>query len=158
MMSPGARQLFISSMANRRQLLTTGLSLLSGALRSGYASAVGSPVYQRFEAIEDQIAASTGSGPVSVNPKSWQAVSGQYVPVMLGIQTANAGRFQARSADSSSTLLAQAVLAGGAGLLAGLTLKIRDEERVLSARFGARWDAYRRRVPRLVPRTAWRGR
>jgi protein-S-isoprenylcysteine O-methyltransferase Ste14 len=49
-------------------------------------------------------------------------------------------------------------LTGGAGLLAGLTLKIRDEERVLASTFGARWDAYRRRVPRLVPRTASRGR
>ena len=68
--------------------------------------------------MEDQIAADTGSGPVPVAPKSWQAVSGQYEQLMLGIQTANAGRFQAQSADSSSSLLTQAVLAGGVGLLA----------------------------------------
>ena len=120
MMSPGARQLFISSMTNRRQLLTTGLSLLSGALRSGYASAVGSPVYQRFEAIEDQIAASTGSQPIPVSLTTWESVSGQYLKVMQNNAGTSGVLLQAQSNSSSSGLFTQAVLAGGVGLLAVL--------------------------------------
>ena len=42
--------------------------------------------------------------------------------------------------------------AGGAGLLAGLALKIAREERALASALGARWTAYRARVPCLVPR------
>jgi protein-S-isoprenylcysteine O-methyltransferase Ste14 len=34
----------------------------------------------------------------------------------------------------------------------GATLRIRAEERLLSARFGSQFDEYRRRVPALVPR------
>jgi signal transduction histidine kinase len=117
-MSPDARQLFTASMASRRVLLTSGMSLFPPSYRAGYDAATSSPMYKQFVAMEDQIAASTGSGPVPVDPKSWQAVSGQYEQVMLGIQTANAGRFQAQSADSSNSLLTQAVLAGGVGLLA----------------------------------------
>jgi signal transduction histidine kinase len=119
-MSSGARQLFISSMTNRRQLLITGLSLLSGSLRSGYAGAVGSPVYQRFEAIEDQIAASTGSRPIPVSPTTWESVSGQYLKVMQNISGTSGVLLQAQSNSSSSRLFTQAVLAGGVGLLAVL--------------------------------------
>jgi protein-S-isoprenylcysteine O-methyltransferase Ste14 len=43
-------------------------------------------------------------------------------------------------------------IAGGFGLLAGIAVKIPQEERALAATFGDRWRAYRRTVPRLVPR------
>jgi protein-S-isoprenylcysteine O-methyltransferase Ste14 len=46
--------------------------------------------------------------------------------------------------------------AGGAGLLAGLAAKITREERALASAFGPRWEEYRRRVPRLVPRRSRR--
>jgi len=49
------------------------------------------------------------------------------------------------------------VVIGGASLLAGLALKITREERALAAAFGPRWDDYRRRVPRLLPRLRRRG-
>lgn len=45
-----------------------------------------------------------------------------------------------------------ATLAGGTGLLLGLVLKVRDEERALAAAFGPRWAAYCARVPCVVPR------
>jgi protein-S-isoprenylcysteine O-methyltransferase Ste14 len=38
------------------------------------------------------------------------------------------------------------------GMTIGLVLKIRLEERHLARAFGARWDAYRARVPCVVPR------
>jgi protein-S-isoprenylcysteine O-methyltransferase Ste14 len=43
-------------------------------------------------------------------------------------------------------------ICGALGLSVGLALKIRREERALAAAFGPRWDAYRARVPALVPR------
>ena len=45
-----------------------------------------------------------------------------------------------------------ATLAGTFGLLVGLGVKLRQEERALAAALGPDWDAYRRRVPCLVPR------
>jgi protein-S-isoprenylcysteine O-methyltransferase Ste14 len=44
-----------------------------------------------------------------------------------------------------------------AGVVVAVALKIAGEERALAAEFGPRWDAYRARVPRLVPRLS-RGR
>jgi protein-S-isoprenylcysteine O-methyltransferase Ste14 len=51
-----------------------------------------------------------------------------------------------------------AVLAGGGGLVIGLALKARAEDRALRQTFGADWDAYARRVPALLPRPIRRGR
>lgn len=45
-----------------------------------------------------------------------------------------------------------ATLAGSAGLLVGLGMKVRQEEQTLAATLGPDWEAYRRRVPCLVPR------
>jgi protein-S-isoprenylcysteine O-methyltransferase Ste14 len=45
-----------------------------------------------------------------------------------------------------------AVAAGAVGLVAGIALKMRREERAMAAAFGPAWDAYRRRVPAIVPR------
>ena len=45
-----------------------------------------------------------------------------------------------------------ATLAGGVGLLVGLGMKTRQEERALATTLGPDWEAYRRRVPCLVPR------
>jgi protein-S-isoprenylcysteine O-methyltransferase Ste14 len=45
-----------------------------------------------------------------------------------------------------------ATLCGAVGLTVGLALKIRREERALATAFGPQWDAYRARVPALVPR------
>jgi protein-S-isoprenylcysteine O-methyltransferase Ste14 len=36
--------------------------------------------------------------------------------------------------------------------MAVLKIRIRDEERLLTLEFGAEYDAYRRRVPQLIPR------
>jgi signal transduction histidine kinase len=117
-MSPGARQLFIASMASRRQMLTTGMSLLPGSYHSAYVAAISSPMYKQFAAMEDQIAASAGSGPIPVNPKAWESVSGQYEQVMQQIQAVNGRQFEAQSKSSSTRLFTEAILAGGVGLLA----------------------------------------
>jgi signal transduction histidine kinase len=118
LMSPDVRQLFNASTASRRLLLTSGMSLLTPPYRAGYEAAISSPVYKQFVAMEDQIEVSPADQPIPVGLKAWQAISGQYEQVMLGIQTANAGKFQAQSGNSSTSLLTQAILAGGVGLLA----------------------------------------
>jgi signal transduction histidine kinase len=118
LMSPDVRQLFNASTASRRLLLTSGMSLLTPPYRAGYEAAISSPMYKQFVAMEDQIAVSPADQPIPVGLKAWQPASGQYMQVMLGIQTANAGKFQAQSGNSSNSLLTQAILAGGVGLLA----------------------------------------
>ena len=50
-----------------------------------------------------------------------------------------------------------AALPGLALMVSGLLVKVRQEERVLAARFGPAYDEYRARVPALVPRL-WRSR
>jgi signal transduction histidine kinase len=117
-MSLDARQLFIASVASRRQMLAMATSLLPGAYRSGYDTAIGSPMYTQFAAMEDQIAGSTFIGPVPVSAKAWDSVSGQYEKVIRNIQTANGLKLAADSTSSSTRLFAEAILAGGVGLLA----------------------------------------
>ena len=51
-----------------------------------------------------------------------------------------------------------ATLAGMVGLLIGLAVKIRREDAALAQRHGAAWNAYRTRVPSVVPRVTRRGR
>jgi protein-S-isoprenylcysteine O-methyltransferase Ste14 len=46
----------------------------------------------------------------------------------------------------------RATIVAGIGLFIGLTLKISVEERTLAQAFGPRWERYRARVPRFVPR------
>ena len=67
-MDAAARQLFISSATNRQFLMNQALSLLTPSLRAGYATVVNSPAYHQFQALESQIMASTGNGPIMVNP------------------------------------------------------------------------------------------
>ena len=81
-MSAAARQLFISAVASRRVLIDRGLALLTPELRAGYLAIDSSPNYQRFQAMEDQISASTGNGPIPVNPSAWESASGAYLAAM----------------------------------------------------------------------------
>jgi len=65
-------------------------------------------------------------------------------PLYLGLGLLTAGSMAAHPSLPT--------IAGGVGLLAGLATKIASEERALASAFGTRWEAYRRRVPCLVPR------
>ena len=119
-MTPAARQLFIGAMADRRQLIATGVSLLPSDFRSGYVALANSATYQQFQAMEGKIAASTGNGPIPVNANTWESVSGAYLGALLATQTANGKQFSALSQSRSNGLVTEAVLAGGLGLLAVL--------------------------------------
>jgi signal transduction histidine kinase len=114
----GARQLFISSAANRQFLMGQTLSLLTPALRAPYVTLVGSAPYQQFQAMESQVLASAGGGPVPVNAKTWEADTGIVLGAMLKAQTDNGARLASISGSASSGLFTEAILAGGVGLLA----------------------------------------
>ena len=86
-MPPAARQLFVAAMAQRRQLITTGVPLLPVSLRSPYASLADSATYQQFQAMESEIAASTGNGPIPVNAATWYSVSEKYITALIASET-----------------------------------------------------------------------
>jgi signal transduction histidine kinase len=117
-MSPSVRQLFASSAASRRLLMSQAVALLTPDFRAGYVSITNSPLYQQFETMEDQISASTGSGPIPLNATAWESASGAYLTGMENTQDANGPQLAATSASQSSGLVTEAVLAGGLGLLA----------------------------------------
>jgi signal transduction histidine kinase len=117
-MSAGARQLFDAAVASRRVYLNEAAALLPPSLGAGLATIAGSPNYQRFQAMEDQITASTGSGPLPVNPSAWEAASGAYVASMQAAEGKIGGQLAALGGSQSSKLVTEAALAGGVGLAA----------------------------------------
>jgi signal transduction histidine kinase len=117
-MSASARQLFASTAADRRQLMNDALVFLTPSLRTGYLSVANSAEYQKYQALEDQISASAGSaGPIPVNAGAWQAASAAYMAAMENAEVNNGTALAAMSASLSDRLAAEAILAGGAGLL-----------------------------------------
>jgi signal transduction histidine kinase len=158
-MSASARQLFASSAANRGLLMNDALAFLTPALRAGYVSIVNSPEYQKYQAMEDQISASAGiSGPLPVNAGAWQAASGAYVAAMQDQELKSGTSLAAMSASLSDRLVTEAVLAGGAGLLAVLVSVImlvwfgRKVTRDLTRLDGSVRGMARERLPRVVQR------
>ena len=118
-MSPSARQLFASSAANRSLLMNDALAFLTLDLRAPYLSVVNSPEYQGYQAMEDRILASLGgSGPIPVNAAAWQASSNTYLAAMLGAEFKTSTALAATTASLTNQQVTEAVLAGGAGLLA----------------------------------------
>jgi signal transduction histidine kinase len=117
-MSPSVRQLFTSSAASRRLLMSQAVTLLTPGFRAGYVAIINSPQYRQFQAMEDQISASTGSGPIPLNARAWESASGAYLTAMKNAEDVNGPQLAATSASQSSGLVTEAVLAGGLGLLA----------------------------------------
>src|SRR6202451_2509598 len=117
-MSAGARQLFNTAVASRRVYLTEPTALRPPSLEAGLATIAGSPNYQQFQAMEDQITASTGNGPLPVNPGAWEAASGAYVASMQTAEGKIGGQLAALGGAQSSKLVTEAALAGGVGLAA----------------------------------------
>jgi signal transduction histidine kinase len=117
-LSPSVRQLFASSATSRRLLMSQSVALLTPSFRAEYVAIIDSPQYQQFQAMEDQISAGQGSGPIPVNPRAWEAASGAYLAAMTNAQDDSGAQLAAISASQSSRLVTEAVLAGGLGLLA----------------------------------------
>jgi signal transduction histidine kinase len=158
-MSASARQLFAGSAASRSQLMNDALIFLTPDLRAGYASIVSSREYQQYQAMEGQISASLGSsGPIPVNAAAWQAVSATYMGAMLDAELKSGTGLAAMSASLSNKLVTEAVLAGGAGLLAVVVSVIllvwfgRKVTRDLTRLDDSVRGMARERLPRVVER------
>jgi signal transduction histidine kinase len=118
-MSPSARQLFASSAASRSLLMNDTLIYLTPAMRAGYVSIVNSREYQQYEAMEGQISAGLGlSGPMTVNADAFQAASTAFMSGMINAELKSGTDLSAISASLSDRQATEAILAGGAGLLA----------------------------------------
>jgi signal transduction histidine kinase len=114
------QQLFIA-IATKRQLLTNqALSLLPPALSTPLAATVALPAYQQFQAMESQVMAHEGSGPLPLTAKGWEATSGAVLGSLVKNETTNAAQSAATSSAASSGLFTEAIVAGGVGLLAVL--------------------------------------
>jgi signal transduction histidine kinase len=116
-MSEAVREQFASSAANRHLLMNEALALLTPSLRAGFLSIENSPAYQQFQAMENQIVASTGST-VPVNGGEWVSASEAVLGAMQKTETSNGAQLTAMSASLSDRLVTEAVLAGGLGLAA----------------------------------------
>jgi signal transduction histidine kinase len=118
-MSAQVRQQFASSAASRHLLMNEALALLTPSLRAGFVSMDNSPSYQQFQAMENQILASTGqNGPIPVNGGAWVKASEAVLATMQKVETSNGNQLAAMSASLTDRLVTEAVLAGGLGLLA----------------------------------------
>jgi signal transduction histidine kinase len=118
-MSAADRQLFATTVANRRLLLGDALVMLAPNLRATFAPPNSSANYQQLEAMENQISASAGSsGPIPVNPQAWETASGAYLAAMEKAETIDGVQLSQISGALANRLVTEAVLAGGAGLVA----------------------------------------
>jgi signal transduction histidine kinase len=158
-MSAPARQLFASTAASRSLLMNDVLVFLTPDLRAPYLSVVNSPGYQQYQAMEDQILASLGSsGPIPVNAAGWQAASGTYLTAMLGAELKTSTALATMTASLTDRQVTEAVLAGGAGLLAVVVSVIllvwfgRKVTRDLTRLDNSVRDMAQERLPRVVER------
>ena len=118
-MSAPAGQLFAGSVASRNLLMNDVLAFLTPDLRAPYAVVVHSPAYQEYQAMEGKILASLGSNrPISVNASAWQASSSMYLATLLGAEFKTSSALTTMTASLTDRQVTEAVLAGGAGLLA----------------------------------------
>jgi signal transduction histidine kinase len=117
-MNATARQQFASSVANRRNLMSVALALLTPDLGAPYAGITASPQYQAFQNMEDQISASSPTEPIPVDTAAWLADSGGYLAAMEKAEADSVKKLTAMSASLTDRLITEAVLAGGLGLVA----------------------------------------
>jgi signal transduction histidine kinase len=118
-LNSAARQLFATSVAEQRQLISVALQLFSGPERTQYARLYASPAHQQLATLENKISGSVGSrGRLPVSLKAWQAASGVFLADMQKAEAAQAAPLAQLEASSSDSLLLRALLAGGLGLVA----------------------------------------
>ena len=115
-----SQQLFIGTATKRQFLTDQALSLLPPSLRAAFAATADSPAYQQFQAMESQVMEHTGSGPLLVTAKEWDSTSGAVLGALVKDETTNATQASSISSAASRGLFAEAIVAGGIGLLAVL--------------------------------------
>ena len=158
-MSAPAGQLFASSVASRSLLMNDVLVFLTPDLRTPYAGVVNSPAYQEYQAMEGRILASSGGGgPIPVNASAWQASSSTYLTALLNAEFKTSTALATMTASLTNREVTEAVLAGGAGLLAVVVSVIllvwfgRKVTRDLTRLDDNVRDMAQERLPRVVER------
>jgi signal transduction histidine kinase len=158
-MSPSARQLFASSAASRSMLMNDTLIYLTPNMRGGYVSIVNSPEYHQYQAMEDKISAGLGSSDLmQVNADAFAAASTAYMSGMINAELQSGTALAAISASTGDRQVTEAVLAGGAGLLAVVVSVIlllwfgRKVTRDLSRLDDSVRSMAQERLPRVVQR------
>jgi signal transduction histidine kinase len=117
-MSPPVRELFTASASGRQLMLNQAISLLTPSLRTPFLVLGDSPRYRQFAALEGQALASSGSGMIPVSVNEWQQASSAYMTAFQAALAVDANELSAQSASLSDTLMTEAILAGGVGLVA----------------------------------------
>ena len=157
-MSGTVRQLFASTMASRRLLMSDALAMMNPTLRAVYSGALGKD--QQLMALEDQIAATPGTRgePLAVSPAAWPPAISGYLTAMQKAEDQNIVLLSAMSSQLSDRLVTEAALAGGAGLAAvivsaallfWLGRKVTGE---LTGLLGSVRSMAEERLPRIVER------
>jgi signal transduction histidine kinase len=117
--SPAAQQAFTSAAANRQLLMNDVITLLPPNMSAPYVRIESSAQYRQFQALEQQIVSSVGSGgPIPVSASAWQSASQAYLGTMLTAELNSGEQLAAAAASLSDTSLTEAVLAGSIGLAA----------------------------------------
>src|SRR6185437_12369627 len=102
MMSAATGQTFADAAANRQLLMNTAITLLPPTMSPAYVNFANSPQSRQFQALENQITASLGSGkPIPVSPKAWQSASQGYLNSLLGTELSSATHLAGMSASAS---------------------------------------------------------
>ena len=152
-LTPAIREQFAGSAAQRHALLAETQALVTPAMYASYVN--DSPTYRKFESMEAQILASSGSR-VPVDPAAWNSTTQAYLLATQKTQGANAGTLGAMSASQSHSLVTEAVIAGGVGLaavIASVFLLIwfgRKVTKDLTGLNTSARDMAEERLPRLV--------
>jgi signal transduction histidine kinase len=115
-MSAASRQLFISAAAQREDLMSQSLSLMTPETRDLYLAVENSAPYKQFESMQDKIMNGTGTLPVSFN--TWNTDASDVLTSMLAAETTGGHLLGQQSSAASDDLVTKAVLAGGVGLAA----------------------------------------
>jgi signal transduction histidine kinase len=115
-MSAPVRQLFASTVAQRRAFMDQGIAIMTPQLGAAYSNVETTPEYQELTTLEDQI--SSGSGSLLADAGAWQAASGAFLSGMEKAEIAGGGILAGSGASLGDRLVTEAVLAGGVGLIA----------------------------------------
>ena len=120
-MTTGDRHLFANAVTSQRLLIASALAEFDAQLRAPWQRAYTSPAHRRFVGLENRISGSIGSrAAIPVNIRTWQAVSRAFLAELQKAQLQDAPPLAAMASRRSDTLVLEAALAGGVGLLAVL--------------------------------------
>jgi len=113
------RELFATAVADQRLMISDALASLEPALRAPWARVYASATHGRLATLENRITGSIGSSaPIPVNTGTWQSVSQAFMAQLQRAEIRDAGPLATLAGQESTRLVAEAVLAGGVGLLA----------------------------------------